>query len=487
MDVEKEETPVTRNKKTVIGAAAVAALAALVALLALLPETDVTNASTPSPGVTDDTVYISLIDERDENVLSVEFTPRDGPAYTIFYSAEEDLLTLLTANAPFPPKEDLLYRSFGAAIRQSEVIFVTDGADGALLESFGFGEPFMSVSVNLADGSRVEYETGIESALGSGRYVRRKGESSVYILKAYYSEWLSKSAVDFNNYGFLPAYLPPATDDEATYYAFTDITLSKSGRVIGVSRDAESDGDFGLVQPYEIGVNAYNLTREFLVPITNINPSELVEFEPSDLAKYGLDDPYILELTDVYDWTGALLIGKYDGAAGGRYVMTEGINAVLLDKADAYIFLDVEISRLRSGLIWSHMISDIAAVDFDLKGEKRRVEYTHHDDGTLTAELDGEDIGEQNGRRLYSSMLSVLLDGDSGEDIPNAPPDYTFTLTFAEDGSQRSLELYELNDRRYLIVLGGENLGGFTYVTTLRDKLLAKFEILDRGENLPQF
>jgi hypothetical protein len=238
--------------------------------------------------------------------------------------------------------------------------------------------------------------------------------------------------------------------------------------------------------PVETILNERTAIDSFLEPITTINPTELVEINPSDLSIYGLDNPVRLELEDEVGWSGTLLIGGRNEQDEGRYVMIEGANAVLLDRTGNYVFIDTPYFRLRLNLVWVHDINDVRSVDYHLDNNiVRRLELTHGDTNQdMRARMDGKELSDHNARQIYSSVLSIIMDGETTADTPSKPPDYKFVINLL-DGETHTLELFALNERQYLIVLNGINQQLITFRTTLINNLLGKFELLDQGVELP--
>jgi hypothetical protein len=332
---------------------------------------------------------------------------------------------------------------------------------------------------------------GGEVPAGTGRYARRSGSREIVLLNATQSRYLTMSLEDFYDMKFFPL----AHNAQEPFYVLVGSALLEQGNdVIEVRQRSQEEiaglilgsSFFHLLQPMEFDCNDFSVKNNFLDPIISIAPDRVIASPlPGDLSPYGLDDPARLTVTDTEGWTGTLLIGSVNAELGGRYVVIEGHDAVLLDPRGDYRFLGASFSQLRSPSVWMHDIKLVSAVTFELMGVTRELRIEHDiEEETVEGWLDGEEIGQTNTRRLYMAALRVSQDGDTNADIPTGTPDYRFTMHFMEGGTD-VIELYRLSDVQFLIVHNGESTGLFINRMTVQQNLLSRFEYLDRGENIP--
>ncbi|MCL1819175.1 MAG: DUF4340 domain-containing protein [Oscillospiraceae bacterium] len=465
-----------RSRILILSVAALLLLGGLIALLALMGE--------PEPETTPETEeeLFDIINFSFSEVRSVAFTSADFPPYTITRGGDTGELSVAASRALFPFNVNAVSYQFADAISAKKLKRVAENADDRTLEDYDLADPPVKWRVTLNDGSSVEI--GLSGALLS-RYVRVMDKNDVYIMDTRQAERLSRSPEDLYNVSFLPDYITPANDDNQTWYYFSRMAVTAQD-TIELSFVGEIENGFlKMTLPVESDLNSYAAQQAFMIPLTTISPSEIIEINPVDLAQYGLDNPVRVELEDHEDWSGVLLVGKRDTENTGRYVMAEGINAVLLDRDGDYSFVDVSYHHLRSSMLWELIIiDDVSHVDCYLEGIHRLIKYEHSDD-ELRAWIDGKELEELNGRRIYSSILSVFINGSTDADIPSTPSDYKFVITLL-DGTSRTMELYAINERQYLIVYNGENTGYIAYKSSVYDSILSKFELLDKGEDLPR-
>ncbi len=485
----------TRGRRIalVAGSLSIAALTAGIVLLTVLPEPEEAEPS-PSPSTANTG---ALIQETLDNVREVEFFPREGASFGV--RREDGAYLLDMPGALFPGASSVMSLSFNSAINIPSAKIIAENASGEQMTAFGLAAPEVRWVVNRIDGTSAELFLGAEAATGSGRYACAKNGDTVFLLNATQSGNLIKTAEEYFDLSFLKGVTP--TEESPAWTQIVNAVLEKDGEVIEVKRRTDeelAELDLGssrycLVQPAGGEGNDYIIQTALLEPAAAILPSEIAEAAPQDLSVYGLDEPARLTLTGAEGWSGTLLIGNFDSERGGRYVMIEGVDCVLLEAAGSYAFLDASYAYLRSSLIWLHNITDVAAVTFELEGETRRLTFEHLDEQSLRGFLDGEEItgadetGETNARRLYEAALNVTHDGGSDAEIPAGKAAYRLTMEFADGRQNETIELYSLNERQYLIAHNGENLHLLINRTSLREKLLEKFELLDAGLDIPRF
>ncbi|MDR1692124.1 MAG: DUF4340 domain-containing protein [Oscillospiraceae bacterium] len=464
--------------------------AGIVLLLTLAPEAAEPEPS-PTPAET-----VELIRESADNVTGVTFTPKSGRQFGIQYA--DSAYTLSFPGALFPGNVTLLRAAFNHAINLPGVTVVTENADDDQLALFGLTSPETRWRLQYADGTSAEFLIGVRSATGTGRYACRSGERTVFLLTSAQSESLTQSAEDYYDLTFLK--VPGVTEESPAWSQITAFVLEKSGETYEVMRrtDLEIEGmpietsRYHLTSPREAECNDYNIENILMTPAADIAPSGIVEENPADLSVYGLDEPARLTLTGADGWTGTILIGDFDSERAGRYVMMEGIPCVLLDTAGSYAFLDAGYADLRTSQIWIYDITEVSGVTFELDGTTRELTFEHHEDATLRGFLDGtemtgaDETGETNARRLYVAALRVMHDGGTDAEIPSGEPEYRLTMSFVDGRDKDVVELYPLGARQYLIVRNGENLGLYITWTSLREKLLNRFALLDEGKDLPR-
>jgi len=431
-----------------------------------------------------------LIREEREDIESVHFTPPDGMSFSMRFDAFKEGYLLEGNDIVFPGRQYVMDSVFNNISRLVNLTVVTERADDAQLDLFGLSSPAMKIRLIRVNGSTVDIEVGNMPAAGSGRYARIHNTREVFLLNDTQSKLLTLGIEDVYDISFFPLLDYP--DMEAATFAVNNILIETETGTIELRRrtDEEFEGvalgasAFMLLQPAAGEANDSIVQSVIIENALNIMPGIIEEAHPEDLSVFGLDAPAKLTLS-TEDWTGTLLIGDRSPEQGGRYIMIEGHDAVLLDLYGDYSFLDANYSQLRTGLIWIHSITDVSTVTFEMEETTRVLYLEHNADESMNARLDDVEISETNGRRLFVSALMITQNGETDAQIPtDDAPAYKIIMSLA-DGSQDMLELYRINDSQFLIVYNGASTGLFITRMAIQANLLDRFDIVDAGGDLP--
>ena len=478
-----------RRTTIIAGIIIIVVLSAGIAALTLWP--DPAAESEEQPTTAPPSPAVVLIEESLDDVSSIVFSPIDGSPFTLHRDPSEGgVIELGAEDAIFSGNQSLMRSVFNSASKPTGLTAVTSSADDEQLSMFGFDEPVMIWRVNRADGTSVELAVGALQSAGKGRYVRKQDSREVFLLNERQTLILTHSLEEMYDLSFLPADITP--DDEMSLFMIEHILLERQNDVLEFRRVTDEELEamgigatsYVMLQPNENKGNDYVIQTVILENAVKIKPESVEAVHPANLTAYGLDTPAKLSMR-TEEWSGTLLIGKYDSERGGRYVMLEGHDAVLFDPNGDYSFLDVTPAQLQARLMWLHNIADISSLTFDLDGTVRVLKFEHNsEDDSLSAWLDDKEISETNARRLYIAALNVTQNDETDASIPATKPVYSITMYFLDGGSE-TLDLYRLNDSQFLIVQEGVNTGFFITRMALQQNFLSRFEILDRGEDIP--
>jgi len=464
-------------------------LAAGITVLSLWPQAE-PEPEEPPPAVSD--TATELIRVPVDEVAGVLFSPSQSAPYTLRFDPESGEIALDTAEAVFPGIQSMMSSVFGSATTLANLNLVTEEADDGQLALFGLDDPVMTWRVDRTDGTSETLMVGAMQAAGQGRYARSENSREVFLLSARQSTLLTCELEDLYDISFFPVELFP--DAETIIYSIEHILLETDQNVFELRKRSDEEmaelslgvSQFQMLQPLVCEGNDYQIQNVLLGSAALIMPESVEAIHPEDLSIFGLDAPDKLTLKSA-DWSRTLLIGKRDAERGGRYIMIDGFDAVLFDPNGDYSFLGVVTSKLRSSIIWIHNIVDVASVTFELDGVKRVLKFEHFEDGdkqSLRAWLDDKELSETNARRLYVTALTIMQTGETDASIPGSSPHYRITMHFIAGGNEK-VELFQINDSQFLIVHNGLSTGFFITRMSLQQNMLNKFDMLDRGEDLP--
>lgn len=469
----------------VVGAAVLAVLGGAYWALMSLPEGD-GETPPPSPSAAADTETLFTL--PGEGTPALTCTRTDAPSYELSLASTdagsgEKTYRVTPGRKGFSYRQSLLGAVYSHLAALSGRVVVESPTAGQLAE-YGLSEP---VCRWTADGADAVLSVGGATALGDGYYAALSGRDAVFVISSSAGAALTRRETDLRALDMLPdidTADPGATITKLRLVGQEDFTL----RVVSIE-DAPEDSPvyspYEFLEPLKADASEYNVAQQVVGPISDINPSAVVEDDPADLSRYGFEG-YRVEVTDTGGHVTVLLIGGVDAETGGRYLMYEGTDTVLLDTDGRYDFLKAHYPDLMNKTIWLYNISDLASMTVEWPdGAARTVSYGYEGEGdarVMTPALDGEDTSETNAKRLYQTVLGLYMQ-DLFEEPPAVAPAYRITLRFLS-GEAAEMTLTPVNERVYAASVNG---GPAMYAVGVRDvrRLDENFAAVDRGEELP--
>ncbi len=481
-----------KNARHVVVAVVVfVVLCGVFAFLRLMPPPAPPGDETPPPS---DNVLETLADISPDTLRTFRCVRADGRGYAVTLSQGQEGVSYIVnpAFAPFAYRESEL-AALSELFAGLSARLVVDSPDAARLAEYGLDEP---QAVWTATGAKtVTLSLGNPTPMADGYYAQVTGKTGVYQIPIAAGQALARTEADLRDLRLLPT----ISQDNVTETVGAIRVVGKKTyalRVLSPEEAGQSDVRFSayeLTEPIIFGTNDYYVNKQVIAPLAAIAPSKVVEDHPKDLAPYGLDQPSKLELTGPQGDKTVLLIGRKDKEAGGRYIMYEGVDSVLLDTAGTYLFLETDYESLMSELLWLHNITSLTQVSLVTPDDVWLLEFHYEDSGedqtmhpTLRS-MSGtfnREISEDNAKRLYQRVLGLTLSKLLAAPPPEgASPAYLCTLE-KQDGSSHTMTLYPYNERLYAASLDGEPAVFGIGVPDI-DKLEEAIATVQRGEEIP--
>ncbi len=443
----------------------------------------------PEPEASPTATPVGSIISSTATLTRVHAQPTDDAAFdvTVVNTGDEPSYTVIPAFPGYTYNLNKLRALTNSFTQLQAQALIKENATAQELSEYGFDKPLARFTGEYSDQSKIELILGAQTVTQDAYYAKRADSATVYTISK-----LDATALLVNERSLRALPMFPASEDANDPNGHVNkVALTKAdGSVVTLRRlteeEAKKIGE--LAATYEVSfagtyeANETNADEKFISPILSIALMSVVEDNPKDLSKYGLDKPAKIELThksgDVY----TLLIGSTD-ADGNRYVMKPGIDSVLLAGGNSFTFLDVSRTSLISPLVWLYDVDEVSAVTFDLDGTKHTLSIdSDSDNDKFDASLDGKDITRENASRLYQRVLSVYIAGELADGQKYGDPKYTITMTF-RDGTSRVLKLCPINDRQFAVLFDGRA----EFFANIKDieTIISAFDIIKRGEELP--
>lgn len=468
---------------------------ALVLLIFVFPETGASEASeTPSPSASSKTV--KLVDEDDTMLISFEARPKDGESMLVEISRDAD------GNLSYEVTPAAQYFTYDTSKFRSMIYTLTSLSATNLVEQeaqdlaqYGLDDPSFVMRCKYSDGRVIDICIGKATPTDSNYYANIGGTNDVYTVGSYVCGLLMRPEIEYRNITLFPLY-----EDDAIYENIDYVRMvQRDGTEIELSLedlDNLTEGNitgsaYFMSLPITGSCNDTTVKSYVLdVVATLTNSGLLTDIAEDEYADYGFDNPAELEMHDILGNSVDILIGdKYEKYY--YYVMLkESPGTVIICPEEAFTWLNLNYIDLMNRIMWYTNIVDVSSIEYDMDGEKYLVEMTHgtrvnangDEVAAIDATINDEPLSETNCRRLFVRTLNFRIIGEVMEDenIP-AKPKYSFVLNLL-DGSKKTVEFFEINDRQYAVAVNGE-VDYYVYkknVATLEDA----FETIMSGGEL---
>lgn len=469
-------------KPVIITAVVCVVLAGLMlGIFKLMPQDDDNN-NAITPPTADGTIHI--IQKSANSVQEAEIQTDWGEKFTIQYEINEDgdqVAHLKKADERFEYDTDEMYTLAGylgimAAIEQ---IPDTEGRD----EEFGFKKPVRKIKITYTDGDKIELLVGADSPLGEGKYLKRVDTKTVYLIGGSTTEMLMKSLKDYR----IAKLFDPLSDISSV----KSVSITRPGEetfTVVPKEDAEPVSDtnpysaqYRITAPVEADANNTPVEEKLLEVLIGIKVKELVEDDPKDLKKYGLDNPIQVEFTNNAEETVRFKIGGKT-EDGGRYVMRDDVPAVLATEADIP-WDSLSYTDLMMQLLWLHNMDEVSQIQYRLPDGSSHTLTLNVTDNNIQASYDGGAITKENASNLFLLSVRFTLQGSIDSTMQYGAPDVEMVMTL-KNGGTTSLKLSRINERQYAASVDDQPAKFYCNVNEVNE-LVDAFTTLKNGGVIP--
>ncbi len=442
--------------------------------------------TTPPPSVI--SAADAIVNRKPNDVKSVEIDIAGGESFAIDYALDADGFQVATMRNADPgieysQNQMTTLPGYVAILSSVETVGEVDN-----LADFGFDAPQRKIKTTYIDGEVITILIGDNTnvAVGNDRgvYVCLEGSNKVYTIGAYTMEILMMQKSDYRDFAIIKS---TVNAEDITYVSITrpgrdTITVEKKSdeeKKAALASSSAVVSNYKLTSPISCE-GGFDVSELLLEKVAAIKVKSLVEDTPTDLAKYGLDNPYKLSYETDSGTKLSILIGDR-ASEGGRYIMSEDAPAVILTESDI-TFLDISYVELMHKLVFFYTAENVSSIDYELADGSR---HTFKLDGgdTISGKYDGKALSSDNANNLFVKTIRFTAAGEVEKSAKISAPAIKVTLT-QTSGSKSTLELCAIDNRRYAVKLDGAT--PFVYVMKNEvTELLDAFDILSKGGSIP--
>lgn len=440
--------------------------AAYLVISSLLPDED-----------TSDNKKMMLISGSDDPMFAVkvEFptSRQDGYKYIIGKVPQPDdtILYVLQDNGiydGFSYSQSLLEEAFTRLMSLEATELVYEEVDN--LSDYGLDDanavrvtatPYDTLSEADANIQPITLLIGEYNSLSDAYYAKRADQSAVYMISASSAGVFLNGPDRYRSTDILPSF--------GTYYDnLKSVTLhAANGEVIVMERHETFESDvegeliyttFRMVEPYYAYVSDTVVSEDFLDQLSSLVVLQVVENHPKDLSVYHLDEENVVTV-DIVTRDDVKTTLHFGVVGSTIYIMVDGIDSVYAGFGEI-TFGELTSMDLRSNLVWLHNIKDVTRLEMELPDGSYSIEIDDSIDdetstGTFVAVMNGLALSESNGRRLYTSVISIQYDDLMANEAIEETPSYSFRITY-RSGYTESVRFYKATSRQYIVCLGDE-------------------------------
>jgi len=357
-------------------------------------------------------------------------------------------------------------------------------ADEAALQKYGLSPAVTTVTVELEGGSAVRFLLGTLAGTNDGYYMMLEGGDTVYKISTDTHLELAVPESYYRNFEILPEVQPSLTDLAYVKFTLPDGTVAFEAETPSFQPKSFDGRATSLyieqpLQDYCSLAALWNKALSYLYEQTE--HYGYVEDYPKNLAEYGLENCYRLEIRNTKGEELNLRLATEKNENGYYYAYKEGQPSVIQLSGQFQFFQNDALSYVAPS-IWLYEANGIASAEITGKdGAKHILDYnrTEAEGDIETATLDGKPLSEKNVRNFYTRVISLSMVGACEPE--DSAPALTVALNLV-NGERHELKLRPINEREFAAELDGEtrymvNIEGVRGINEALENLLSGKDI----------
>lgn len=423
----------------------------------------------------DSTKTITVIELEKDKINQVEFNNENGK-FSLKKQGEE---WSMDPSSEFPVDSSAADSSASGVSSIIANKLIEENATD--LSNYGLDKP-ATVKIGLSDGSSKELEVGATSPTSDGVYVKVKGESKVYLISSYSADGLKPTRSNFLKKDILPIDFNTlktyAYEKNGQLQYKFNITSEKTKSEASGSSTAtttETISKVEIVEPQKEEADLTKVTPMFQA-VTALTIKDVIDENPTDLSKYGLDKPaFTLEFGDS-NTTKKILFGKDVEKGTVLYAKFADKNSVVTIDITGLTFLDVKLADILNVFINIPNIKDVSKIDLFIDGKTvvSEIVTNEEDSDKDQFKVNGKDAnmkGEGDKslfRAFYQAMIGITMDKYEPDAQPSGTPEVTIKYYMKPDSKVVTIDFISKDNNYYYAMKDG--------VYTKRVVLKSKFD-----------
>lgn len=410
---------------------------------------------------------VDLISLKADDVTAVSFKADDAD---VEFDKKDDSWTE-KSDADFPVNQDTVDNAVKGVASLTADQEISDVED---LSQYELDDPQNTITLTTADGDTT-LQVGMESSNNQYYVKKEDDDKNVYLVSSTSLEPFMGGLYDFAESGTFPS---------VTSATITDVKVDKED---GYELTQDADNLFWNVSDGKDTekadtTKAGNVTSA----IGSLAYDKFVDYNCTDDAKYGFDDPYAVitakytedaDSSDTEDdseeeETKTVTVDKEitiyvgDETGSDRYVKVDDSKEVYMITEDSLTdILDSTVSDFYSLSVNYLSVNSLDSLEVKTPNGDHTVTVTREttkdsDDEdaeettTVSCKLDGADLDDTTFTTFYNKLINMTAQQRLTEDYtPEGDPAYTFVFKDT-DGNETTAEYYEYDTNFYAAVVG---------------------------------
>ena len=354
---------------------------------------------------------------------------------TVVYSSKEKPDTMLAQSKI----KNMLYDFYSFYVKK----VITEDMEKAA--EYGFSENSPAVTVRDINGAEARFILGDKSSVDENYYVMKDGDNKIYLMSGNKAKSFLN---DFSEYRERNL----GTMDSNTLLSFS--VTDKGERVIGIRYKNPDDKEvvttelttYVMTYPYNGAVRIDPFSK-MMEAYADVIVEDFVDDNPSDLSKYGLDNPLMAVLQDVKGNVHRLKFGLSD-EKGNVYTLYNEYDFVFTTSPEMYNAVkDIDPFEYVEKFANIYNISDVKNVTVTASDVSYSLDINKISDDEYTYKINDKDAIEDGFKAVYQSIIGLVITSET--DTPKQDVQYcTIDFTFNNGTSKRTV-IFEYDDRNY--------------------------------------
>ncbi len=342
---------------------------------------------------------------------------------------------------------------------------ITENVDD--LEAFGLNDPKATVTIELNDGNKEIFFLGSLTPVPNTYYFKKDKDNNIY---AVYSG--VKNSIDTKFEDKMDLSIDMVAKDKITMISLKqkdEKEILLNGLTDG--NDSKTTTGISMEEPYKNMSLDEAKVNNFISNITSFSLHELAEENAVDLTKYGLLNPVLDILAMDRDGKAVKISAGGQDETGQYYIRINDGKSVYKAYKQSVDELHIRPYDLVNKVIYSPKLEDVNEINIEHGADKYIFKITK-EDSKYEYSLNDLKLDEERGNDIFTSIASIITDGEYKEDISS---NVAMKITYSLKGekNQAVIEFKEYDDNFYRVYVDGVSyfISSKDYVKSLISKL----------------